>query len=360
MSKKIISIFLTLALALSMSVAASAAEAEEEATGAEVEAETSGTTGTFFFDSGDWNSSKIYFYIWDTTDPNHTLYASSSGWTDSNNWGSKKTAGTAVEGQDGVFESYEIDIPDDHDIFVIFYDPDTGAQTYNCVLNSSALGDTAYMTGNALENPEDSEKTAIEARFQNADCGPQLVITSSGNIVGEYITPGTNRARAVAQFVYTYIGQLEKLSGADIVTESSVANAISAYGTTADEVWAEFEAFNGQEGYDNYANVEADAKKIINPSSAQENTDSDSESSDSDDDSDNTSSKASSSSTSSTTSTKSTTTTTTKTASGSTTTTTTGSTDTAATGDTTGTVAFAVVLFVAAAAIVVTRKKVQE
>lgn len=216
--------------------------------------------GTIFFDSGDWNSDKLYFYIWDETDG---TYASKNGWSDSNLWGSKKLAGTEVEGKDGVFESYEIEFKDDHDLFVIFYDPNTGAQTYNCVLNSSAIGDTAYMTKSILENPEDSEKTCIEARFTNADCGPQLKITSSGKIIGEYITPNTDCPLQVARFVFNYFGQQEKLTGDEIVTNETVKNAIDAFGTTPDDVWAKFQEFDGKPGYEEYDLIAEDAKKVI-------------------------------------------------------------------------------------------------
>lgn len=351
MSKKFISILLSLITAVSVfSLAASANEVEDEPAGVEVTVEKSGDSNTFKFDSGDWASNNICFYIWDTTDPDHTMYATKSGWVDTNPWGSKKLRGTKVEGEDGVFESYEVDIPDGHDVYVIFHDPDTNAQTYNCIINSNAYGQTAYMTGNSIENPVDSEKSALEATFDVDGCGPARVVTSSGNVVGDIIAPSTNRPLVVAQFVYQYIGQKEKLSGADIVTEDTVANAISAFETTADDVWAEFQGLNGKEGYEDYASKEADAKKVIKPTSASTDSDDDSD----DDTSSNTSSKTT---TSSTTSTKTTTTTTT---SKSATTSGNGTADAAATGDTTGTVAFAVVLLVAAAAIVVTRKKVQD
>lgn len=357
MSKKFISILLSLITAVSVfSFAASANEVEEEAAGNEVTVEKSGTSGTFKFDSGDWGSSKMCFYIWDATDPDHVMYGSKDGWVETNNWGSKKIRGTAVEGEDGVFESYEIDIPEGHDVYVIFHDPDTNAQTYNCILTSNAIGDTAYMTGNSIENPEDSEKTAIEARFQSAgDCGPARVITSSGKIVGDIIAPGVDRPLTVAQFVYKYYGQKEKLSGEDIVTEQTVADAIAAFETTADDVWAKFQEFNGKEGYENYAEIEEGAKKIINPSSGSDGSDSDSKDSDSDDDDDDTDSTKTNTTT--TTSRSSTTATTSK---SSTTSGVAATGEAAATGDATGTVAFAVVLLVAAAAIVVTRKKVQE
>lgn len=347
MNKKFISIAMSLVLACSaLAVSASAADVEEETTGAEVTVEASGEGNTIKFDSGDWNSDKIQFYIWDVT-AQPTQYATTSGWTTENPWGSKKKLG-GKKLDDGTFESYELDLDDSHDIYVIFYDPDTGAQTFDCVLNSSAYGDTARRTGEMLENPVDSEKSAEAVQFDNSGLTAGLCITSSGKIQGSTITPNMNRPLKVAEFVYTYLGQTEKLSGEQIVTEQTVADAIAAFETTADDVWAEFQNFNGQEGKEEYADKEADAKKVIKPTEA-EATDSDSDSDDEDDDN---SSKNNSSTTSArtigTTSTKTTTSGTTSAA------------DAAATGDTTGTVAFAVVLLAAAATIVVARKKVQD
>ena len=344
MNKKFISIVMAMVLAASTSAIAASA--------AEIEVEPSGDTGTIFFDSGDWGSKKIYFYIWDATD---NTYCTKDGWIDENKWGSKKIAGTAVEGEEGLFESYEIEFKDDHDLYVIFHDPDSNAQTYDCVLNSSANGDTAYMTGEVIENPVDSEKTCIEARFQNADCGPKLAITSSGNIVGEYITPNMDCPKEVADFVYKYLGQQEKISGAEIVTEETVANAISAFQTNADDVWAKFQSFEGQEGYEEYANKAEDAKKMIKPTSAEDtDTTSETESTTSNESKDESNSSNNTSSQTSNTNSKTSTTT------SKSTTTTTSAVDSAATGDTTGTMAFVAVLFAAAAAIFVTRKKVQE
>lgn len=347
MSKKIISIFMTLALALSVfTVAASAAEVEEEPAAAEVEVETSGDGKTFMFDSGSWNSSRMYFYIWDATS---NMFATKNGWQADNPWGSKKLAGTPVEGQEGVFESYEVDIDDSHNVFVIFNDPDTNAQTYDCVLNTSCYGDTAYMTGNSLENPVDSEKTAIEAVFTNSSsCGPYRQITSTGNIVGSCSAPNDDPAAQVAKFIYDYNGSVDKITGAEVCTTETVTNAMNTFGTNAEAVWAKYqELYSGAEDYESKKDA---AMKVLGITEG---------GSDKDSDSGNTGSTASTASgTSGGTTTKTTTTTTKTTTSGSAA----GSTDTSttATGDTTGTVAFAVVLLVAALAIVAARKKVQD
>ena len=96
MNKKIVSIIMAAILAASCAaVSAGAAEVDTQKSG--------GATGKFKFDMGDWNhdfSNKISFYIWaKNADGSDTKYGSSSGWVDANNWGSKKTYGTTVEGE---------------------------------------------------------------------------------------------------------------------------------------------------------------------------------------------------------------------------------------------------------------------
>lgn len=365
MSKKIISA--VLAVLMMSSTAALAASA------AEVEAEKStGATGTFKFDMGDWNhDDDVSFYIWaKSADGSDTKWGSKSGWVDSNNWGSKKTFGTKVDGEDGIVESYEIEFLDGYDTFCIMYDPTTGVQTYNCIITENALNDTARMTGESVENPEDSEKTAIVVAFDNAaDCGPQLVVTSTGNIVGTTLAPNENGAITLAKFVYNGLNadgtSAKDKSEVDKVTEEKIANAISAYGTDADTVWAEFQNLKGQEGFEEYDAKEKAAKKFINPSSAgDDDSSSEAEATDSDKDDD----SSSSSSAGSTTTTTGTATTKSSTAAATTTAASTAASTSstasaeagAATGDTTGTSAFAVVLVAAAATMILARKKVEE
>ena len=88
------------------------------ASAAEVEAEASKAAGTIKFDMGDWDhSDNLAFYVFDTT---ANEFCSKKGWSDTNPWGSKKLDGTAVDGEDGIVESYEIDLSgrEDHNVFI--------------------------------------------------------------------------------------------------------------------------------------------------------------------------------------------------------------------------------------------------
>ncbi len=231
--KRLVSAILAAAMiiaATSTSLSASAAAVDEE---------TSGVTGTIRFDPGDWNSKKINFYIWDGTTNSH---ASKDGWVDADTWGSKKIKGNKLD--DGTFESYEFEITEGQDLYVIFHDPDKG-QTFDCVLDASAMGDIARRTGEMMENPVDSEKLAEAVKFEKSGLTSKLCITSSGKVQGEIITPNMVPAHEVAVFMSKYIGTKEKLSGEDVVTADTVKAALDAFGVTKDEVWEDFQTIEG-------------------------------------------------------------------------------------------------------------------
>ncbi len=196
-------------------------------------------TGTFFFDPGTtWNSEKIYFYIWDATSQ-PTMYATANGWVDSDVWGSKKTKGTKLD--NGTFESYEVTLRDDHEYYLILHDPDTAAQTFDCVLTPDAFGDTAeFINGEIYENPVDSEKNALPIKFRKSGLTAKLTITSTGKIQGSMVTKFMDPAKEVAEFINNYYGATIKLTNEPIVTKETVANAIEKFGTNSDDVWAKY------------------------------------------------------------------------------------------------------------------------
>ena len=181
----------------------------------------------------------ILFYVWDATT---NKCATKSGWVDDNTWGSKrKTAGTTEE-VDGekLVKSYNIDIDSSHDVFVICYDMTTGNQTYDCVLTSAANGKVLTVTGNLLENPEDSEKTCLEAAFDGVEgCGPHKVVTSSCHVVGTAVTVNDKPVQQIADKVNKYLTDTENW------TFDNVQAVIKAFDVTPDAVWAAYEATHG-------------------------------------------------------------------------------------------------------------------
>ncbi len=222
------------------------------------------STSTFFFDAGDWYNGVevIYFYIWKIDADGNVQYGTCNGWVDSNPWGSKKLMGTDLG--NGIWQSYELELNDTDNIFVIFVNNTTGAQTYDCVINTNAIGQTAYMTGNTMENPIDSDKTCIEATFDVDGCGSYRQITSTGNVVGSVSAPLDNPALQVATFAVQYAGVTNKTTNALTVTEDSLTSLISTFGTTAADALAQVDTAAEQLGKETAtADKIATAKELL-------------------------------------------------------------------------------------------------
>lgn len=245
--------FFTAALAALVAAVtlASPAYADETVT------ETSGdVTGTFKF-VPDWDAEYIHFYIWDVTaDP--VMYATKDGWTEKDTWGSNKTK--AAKSEDGSFESFEITFPEGHDLSVIFYDMDTGEQTYDCALAPEAIGDTAEMTGEYVTAPADSDPSLRQVKFKNSGLTMRKRVNHDGSIEGETITPYMDPAKEVATYVLKGLGGTDPLTKEPYVTEEKAANVIKEFGTNANDVWTEYLKFEGQEKYS-----ADEAKKVIKP-----------------------------------------------------------------------------------------------
>ncbi|MBQ1389027.1 MAG: leucine-rich repeat protein [Clostridia bacterium] len=211
------------------------------ANAAVIEQTPSCVSGKIYFDTGEWNSDNILFYIWDETTG---MYASKNGWVNEQTWGQKKKIG-GKKLDDGRFESYELDLTEGHNVFVIFHDFNSGAQTVDCVLTPDALGDTAKFTGDILQAPQDGTPPLREVRFENSGLTTPLRITLTGDIVGETILPNTNPAYEVAKFIFKCQGKTISSSNQPTVTVYSVFEAIDRFKTNADDVWAEYQAIKG-------------------------------------------------------------------------------------------------------------------
>ena len=78
-------------------------------------------------------------------------------------------------------------------------------------MDGKCIGDTLYCTGNKLENPDDSEKVALEAVWtENKDCGPEKRITTTGNVIGTTLTEGVTDETLLAQYLIDYYDFPEK------------------------------------------------------------------------------------------------------------------------------------------------------
>ena len=246
--KRFISIILSAALLIPIiSIAASAYESSYSG-----EESDKTLKGTIKFDGGDgWDNKTVLFYIWDSTTKER---ATKDGWVYEDCWGSaKKIGGTLVDGETTVYESYEFDLSgrEDHDVFVIFHNRDTGEQTMNCLINETVFGKTARRSGIMYENPVDSEKSAEGVEFNGGTgIGIEKLITSSGKIQGDIIPHEKTPEEIVAKFILNYLYKSDKITGERIVTRKSVAKAIASFGTTQEDVWAEYQTYSDDFAYD--------------------------------------------------------------------------------------------------------------
>ena len=93
----------------------------------------------------------------------------------------------------------------DGKVYCVIFSSNTGMQTYNAIMSGACIGDTMYCTGEQIENPEDSEKKANVAVWENnPDCGSEKKITSRGNIVGSALPDGESDESLLANYLICY------------------------------------------------------------------------------------------------------------------------------------------------------------
>ena len=161
-----------------------------------------GTKIYFDVESAGWKNYKnIYCHIW---------RADGTG-----EWPSWQTRKERCDKEDNGLYSYdlaktgnadEIVASGSHNYYCVIFSADTGAQTYNVIMNGDCLGDTCYVTGNLLESPEDSDRTCVEAAWRNhPECGAQKTITSMGKVIGTAFAEGATDTTLLADFLLKYI-----------------------------------------------------------------------------------------------------------------------------------------------------------
>jgi len=216
--------------------AVSAAEADDSSVAAdsssevgadsssEVGADSSDATGAssvISFDvkkSGWGNVKNVFCHIWRP-----------DGTGDAHAWQSKKEkctydASTGIATYDLSKTNFDISKSDGREYCVIF-SANTGMQTYNTIMSGNCIGDTMYCSGEQIENPEDSEKKAAVAVWNNnPDCGPEKKVTSTGNIVGSAYPDGESDVTLVASYLIQYYNDPAKTDlTQDIVNKLNVS-----------------------------------------------------------------------------------------------------------------------------------------
>ena len=249
MTKKLISMLLSIAMVLSIAVVGISGTYA-----AEVSDKTSevGAGNNIYFNvkkSGWSNVKTVYCHIW---------RADGTGdWPD---WQTKKEkckydSSTGIATYDLSKTGHNIK-KSDGKLYCVIFSANTGMQTYNAIMSGKCIGDTLYCTGNLLENPEDSEKRANEAVWaKTKDCGPEKKITSSGNVIGTTLSEGDTDASMLACFLVAYYDWPEKMDKVPALVKElnlSTSDVMKAVNKKLD---------NG--GYDNAESIRASVKAVL-------------------------------------------------------------------------------------------------
>ena len=249
MTKKIMSMILSIAMVLSIAVVGISGTYAAEVSDKTLEV---GAGNNIYFNvkkSGWSNVKTVYCHIW---------RADGTGdWPD---WQTKKEkckydSSTGIATYDLSKTGHNIK-KSDGKLYCVIFSANTGMQTYNAIMSGKCIGDTLYCTGNLLENPEDSEKRANEAVWaKTKDCGPEKKITSTGNIVGTALPEGETDTSMLACFLIAYYDWPEKMDKVPALVKElnlSTSDVMKAVNKKLD---------NG--GYDNADSIRASVKAVL-------------------------------------------------------------------------------------------------
>ena len=192
--KKLLCVILAVMMLLSAAVVTSSA--------ADTSNSTTGSGDLVYFDASGWkNVTQIYCHIW------------KRGGDAFLGWQLKKEKCTKVSGNKWSFDLANLNasttmsggLKSGEDYCIIF-SAQTGKQTYDATFDKNCIGDTLKLTGETVENPVKSEKTADEAVWTNnaAKYGPHLSITSIGNVVGSKLCPNEKGTEVIGDWLPTY------------------------------------------------------------------------------------------------------------------------------------------------------------
>ena len=155
-----------------------------------------------------------------------TLYLYPHGDSALITWGSKK--GNMTDEGNNVW-SFDFDAKgielDSGKQYGMIFTGDWNVQTCDIIWDPSIMGDTAYCTGDQVENNVDSNKKSYYVKWKNADASkyaPPVCITSIGNIIGEALWAGTTYYDMLVAFI--------KSDGTD-----GLSNALKYNGKTAQQ-----------------------------------------------------------------------------------------------------------------------------
>ena len=114
-------------------------------------------------------------------------------------------------------------------------------QTGNITFSKECLGDTVYVTGEMVENTEDSSKLDFEGAWKNNSdkYGAKAAITSTGKIVGKYFPVYQPKEQIIAQYIASWaVKNVASTAGA--VTPEKLTYLCSELGVTPEGVYAQY------------------------------------------------------------------------------------------------------------------------
>ena len=155
-------------------------------------------------------------------------------------WGAKKERGTDAD-KDGIwtydFQKAGLTLKDGAQYAVVFYN-NKGSQTYNLLFDTTCYGDVAFCDlSTVYENPEDSSKTTVPAFWSKQDPavnGPELCVTSIGNVTGTCVPRGNTKAGLFSSFIENTLDNARTFSG--LSDQELIDNLGTNLGLTKNEV----------------------------------------------------------------------------------------------------------------------------
>ena len=130
------------------------------------------------------------------------------------------------------------------DYALLFSTKDTNGaahQTCNVTFSKECLGGTVYVTGDKVENTEDSTKLDFEATWTDpalaAKYGAKAAITSTGKVVGKFFPAHQPKAQIVSQSIASWA-----VKNATIYTPEVVQNLCAEIGVEPIEVYNQYAA----------------------------------------------------------------------------------------------------------------------
>lgn len=189
MFKRFLSVILTLIIVFGAAViCVSAADVQKTSAAADSDVCATGN-GTIYFDaaSAGWqNAGSIRFYV-------YLIHGNELAPRNSDTL-------CGVKGDDNIW-SYRLSMSTHFQYGLILINGTTGEETYPLVMDASCVGDTAYATDKKLENPENHRKQSKVTRWRSGRLGPELRITSIGNVVGEIASTNTTKYKDFVNYL---------------------------------------------------------------------------------------------------------------------------------------------------------------